>query len=147
MKIKIFLSFSFLLLLPVLVISQAWPKIYINPGVNSTGKVAFETYDNGIILLSENLGQYGLRTSGWLIKTDINGNILWERLIGSQTEYLCLIDNMSTTSDSGVVIAMSSRFSEENPYGQYNDPVYIKLNNCGQLDWCTLISILGTSNS
>ncbi|MBW6490084.1 MAG: T9SS type A sorting domain-containing protein [Lentimicrobium sp.] len=145
MKIKIFLLFSFFLLLPVLVISQIWPKIYINPGIYSTGKVAFETYDNGIILLSENFSQ--IKESGWLIKTDVNGEVLWERLLGKPSQYLSLVDNMSLTSDSGVIIAMGTRFLEPNPNEVLGDPVYVKLNNCGQLDWCMLISIQGTSNS
>ncbi|MEA5111782.1 MAG: T9SS type A sorting domain-containing protein [Lentimicrobium sp.] len=147
MKIKSFIFFSYFILLPFLVISQTWPKIYINPGTHTSGKVAYESYDNGIILLAENLGQYGLRTSGWLIKTDINGNVLWDRVIGRQEQYLSLTNNMEATSDSGVVIAMSTRFFEQDPFGFYNDPVFIKLNKCGQLDWCTLISLLGTGNS
>ncbi len=147
MKIRFFLLYSFFLFSTVLSFSQEWPKIYINPGIHSTGKVAFETYDNGIILLSENLGQYGLRSSGWLIKTDINGSVIWDRILGNYNEYLSMIDNMSVTIDSGVVVAMSSRFSEQDPTGEYNDPVYIKLNFCGQLDWCTIINLMNTDNS
>ena len=97
-------------------------------------------------LLSENLGN-GIRRSGWLIKTDINGNVLWERLIGRPEQYLSLTDNMEPTSDSGVVVAMSTRFFEQDPFGFYNDPVFFKLNKCGQLDWCTIISLLSTANS
>ncbi|PKP49733.1 MAG: hypothetical protein CVT94_04235 [Bacteroidetes bacterium HGW-Bacteroidetes-11] len=146
MKIKILLFFSLILLFPYLAISQTWPKIFIAPGEYSTGKVAYETYDNGIILLSENLGN-GIRRSGWLIKTDINGNVLWERLIGRPEQYLSLTDNMEPTSDSGVVVAMSTRFFEQDPFGFYDDPVFIKLNKCGQIDWCSLISLPGTDNS
>ncbi|KAF0200712.1 MAG: hypothetical protein FD170_3241, partial [Bacteroidetes bacterium] len=146
MKLKILLFFALIILFPHFVISQTWPKIFIAPGEYSTGKVAYETYDNGIILLSENLGN-GIRRSGWLIKTDINGNVLWERLIGRPEQYLSLTDNMEPTSDSGVVVAMSTRFFEQDPFGFYNDPVFFKLNKCGQLDWCTIISLLSTANS
>jgi hypothetical protein len=147
MKIKIFLFFSFLLLLPVLAISQAWPKIYINPGLHSTGKVAFETYDNGVILLSEILGQYGLRTSGWLIKTDINGSIIWDRIIGESSEYLSLFDNMSLTSDSGIIVAMSSQYAQQNATEINVDPVFLKINACGETDWCKIIDLMGIENS
>jgi hypothetical protein len=146
MKIKILIFFSFLILLPVLLISQTWPNVYLNPTEYSHGKVAYEYYDNGIIILSENWGQYG-RNSGWLIKTDINGEVLRERLLGKSSQYLSLVDNMSLTSDSGVIIAMGTRFLEPNPNDVLGDQAYVKLNNCGQLDWCTLISIQGTSNS
>ncbi len=146
MKLKILLFFALILLFPYIAISQTWPKIFIAPGEYSTGKVAYETYDNGIILLSENLGN-GIRRSGWLIKTDINGNVLWERSIGRHEQYLSLTDNMEPTSDSGVVVAMSTRFFEQDPFGFYDDPVFIKLNKCGQLDWCALISLPGTDNS
>jgi hypothetical protein len=146
MKFNILLFFALILLFPNIAISQTWPKIFVAPGEYSTGKVAYETYDNGIILLSENLGN-GVRSSGWLIKTDINGDVLWERLIGRPEQYLSLTDNMEPTSDSGVVVAMSTRFFEQDPFGFYNDPVFFKLNKCGQLDWCTIISLLSTANS
>jgi len=147
MKIKILLFFSLFPLFPILAISQNWPKIFINPGIHSTGKVAFETYDNGVILLAENLGQYGLRTSGWLIKTDVNGNILWDRIIGKSSEYLSLFDNMSLTSDSGSIVAMSSQYAQQNAGEIKVDPVFLKLNACGEVDWCTIIELLGTDNS
>ncbi|KAF0200385.1 MAG: hypothetical protein FD170_3560 [Bacteroidetes bacterium] len=139
----IVLNFAF----AFLAVSQTWPKIYINPVANSSGKAAFETYDNGIILLSQNIGQYGLRTSGWLIKNDNNGNLLWDRIIGKHEQYISLVDNMSITSDSGVILAMGTKYLEPNPNDILGDPAFIKVNSCGQLDWCTLISIQGTSNS
>jgi hypothetical protein len=147
MKIKILLFFFIFLSFPFLLISQTWPRIYTNPGEYSQGKVAYEYYDNGIILLAEKWSNYYGRNSGWLIKTDINGEVLWERLLGDPSQYLSMVDNMSVTSDSGVVVAMSSRISEQNPFGQYNDPVFIKLNHCGQIDWCTIINLLSTDNS
>jgi hypothetical protein len=147
MKIKIQLIISLFLLFPAFLISQTWPKIFINPAGYSQGKVAYEYYDQGIINLAENLGLVGMINSGWLIKTDINGEILWERLLGKPSQYLSLVNNMSITSDSGVIIAMGTRFLEPNPNDILGDPAYVKLNNCGQLDWCTLISIQGTSNS
>ncbi|MBL7906766.1 MAG: T9SS type A sorting domain-containing protein [Bacteroidales bacterium] len=146
MKFKKIIFSLLLILPPTFSFSQTWPKIYIIPGDYSTGKAAFETYDNGIFLLSENLGN-GVRSSGWLIKTDINGNVLWDRIIGKHEQYYSLTDNMGTTSDSGVVIAMSTRYNEQDPFGFYNDPVFIKFNKCGQLDWCKLISLFGTANS
>ena len=146
MKIKILLFFALILLFPYLAISQSWPNIFIAPGEYSTGKAAYETYDNGIILLSENLGN-GIRRSGWLIKTDINGNVLWERLIGRPEQYLSLTENMEVTSDSGLIIAMGTKFLEPNPNEILGDPLFIKLNKCGQLDWCTLVSLHGTGNS
>lgn len=146
MKTKLSLLIGILLLLPLLTFSQTWPKIFIIPGDYSKGKVAFETYDDGIFLLSENIG-IGTRLSGWLIKTDANGNILWDRILGNHNKYYSLTDNMEPTIDSGVVVAMSTRFFEQDPFGFYNDPVFIKLNKCGQLDWCTIISLSGTANS
>ena len=148
MLIKFLTFFYLLIFFPILVISQTWPKIYINPGMHSSGIVAYETYDNGIIILSENFQSgSGLINSGRLIKTDINGNVLWERMLGKPDSYLSTVDNMSTTNDSGLLIAMATRLLEPNPNDILGDPVFLKLNTCGQLDWCTLISINGTSNS
>ncbi|MCO5262263.1 MAG: hypothetical protein M9901_05255, partial [Lentimicrobium sp.] len=146
MKFKKIIFSLLLLLPPIFSFSQTWPKIYIIPGEYSTGKVAFETYDDGIFLLSENVGS-GRRNSGWLIKTDINGNILWDRILGKHEQYYSLTDNMEATSDSGVIVAMSTLLYEEDPFGFPVDPAFIKLDKCGQLDWCTVISLLGTANS
>lgn len=146
MKIKILLFLFLFLLFPFLLISQTWPRIYINPAEYSQGKVSYEYYDNGIVILSVNWGQYG-KNSGWLIKTDINGEVLWERLLGRPSLYLSMVDNMSMTSDSGLIVAMSTKFTEENQFGTIDDPVYLKLDACGNLDWCTIINLRGTDNS
>ncbi len=68
------------------IIAQTWPKVYINPYDNTIPFCAFETYDDGIAILSCHFGESAL-TAGWLIKTDINGEVLWERSLGSRTDY------------------------------------------------------------
>ncbi len=147
MKINIFLFFFLFLSFPFLLISQTWPRIYTNPGEYSQGITAIEYYDNGIILLAEKWNQYHGRNSGWLIKTDINGEVLWERFLGKPSQYLSMVDNMSITSDSGLIVAMSTQFAEEDQYGIIDDPAFLKLDACGQLEWCTIVNLMGTDNS
>jgi hypothetical protein len=126
--------------------SQVWPRVYINPTGYTSAFCAFEVYDNGITLLSNYFGNEGLVYAGWLIKTDINGEIIWERTLGSLTEYLSWFNMMQVTHDSGVVIALSTRYADLYPFGIYADAAFMKLNACGQLDWCNIINQPGIDN-
>ncbi len=125
--------------------AQVWPRVYINPSDNTIPFCAFETYDDGIAILSCHFGESSL-TAGWVIKTDINGEILWERSLGSRTDYLSWFNMMQITRDSGLVIALSTRYADLYPFGIFADAAFMKINTCGQLDWCSIISQPGIDN-
>ncbi len=55
--------------------SQTWPKYYGQSNRIDRSKDIIETYDKGYLILG------GYQAFSWLIKTDINGNILWEIII------------------------------------------------------------------
>jgi hypothetical protein len=106
---------------------------------NSYGYSVIETYDNGISILSTcTNGEYAI--GGWLIKADANGEVIWERSLGSRYEESSWFKMMQPTNDSGFIITFSTRYAEANPFGQYGDAGYMKLNACGELDWCQIIS-------
>jgi len=124
---------------------QTWPKIYIDPLYHSFGYSVNETYDNGISILSTCTNtEYAI--GGWLLKTDANGEVIWERTLGSRTEECSWFKMMQPTVDSGFIITFSTRYAEANPFGPYGDAGYIKLNACGELDWCRIISDPGIDN-
>ncbi|MDY0104574.1 MAG: T9SS type A sorting domain-containing protein [Lentimicrobium sp.] len=126
--------------------AQTWPKVYINPNGYTNASSAFQVYDNGITVLSNYFSNAGLVYAGWLFKTDINGEIIWERTLGSLTDYLSWFNMMQVTRDSGLVIALSTRYADLYPFGIFADAAFMKLNACGQLDWCNIINEPGIDN-
>ena len=113
--------------------SQGWPRVY---GDNIRAYVfdLREDYDKGYLIAGQidrgNIpSQFAL-----LIKTDINGNILWEKKYGDLS-YHTFFSILEKTNDGGMIIAAST--SKYNP-GNF-DPTFIKLDACGEIEWCTVL--------
>jgi hypothetical protein len=112
------------LLLPFSIIAQTWPKYYGEPSRQDYSRDAVETYDNGFLILG---GYQNIKS--WIIKTDINGNLLWDKVIESNGKNkFFAIDN---TPDGGYIIA-----GEASMFENIVDPVVIKINACGEKEWC-----------
>ena len=141
-----FLVIVFDFLFAFIAVSQTWPKIYTVPSNYSDASCACETYDSGIGLLSKYIGAGGYVLAGWFLKTDVNGEVIWERTLGNITEYYSWYKMMQPTSDSGFIITFSTHYAEEDPHGYKGDAGYMKLNACGELDWCRIISDPGIDN-
>lgn len=71
--------------------------------------------------------------TGWLIKADVNGNKLWERFIGNYDGYQSVYEEVIETSDKGIIIPGSW---DKEPYSNSPDPLFLKLDVCGNLEWC-----------
>ncbi len=70
-----------------------------------------------------------------IIKTDINGNSLWEKKIGNNIDEFFLLDIESC--DDGGFIAIGGYFKI---WSRYNtDAFIIKLNACAEIDWCRVL--------
>ena len=91
-------------------------------------KYVIEDYDKGYIFLGTNVITYKY---GLIIKTDINGNVLWKKHLGNGG-YLFASMNIELTSDNGLIIGGTM-----SKYGNQQDAYILKLNSCGDLDWCT----------
>jgi len=114
-------------------LSQNWVRTFSNGALVAVHWV-IETYDHGYITLcNQNPPGYL-----WLIKTDINGNKLWEKKIGAGS-YSIVFWNIAQTSDGGYIL--TGGFNKYDINNQ--DPVLIKLNACGELDWCSVIHTQG----
>ena len=85
-------------------VCQNWVKIY-GIDLNANAYYVIETYDHGYITAAQI--QYGKYT--WIYKTDINGNLLWDKKIGTGLENLFFSPmNIEQTLDNGYVIAGST---------------------------------------
>jgi hypothetical protein len=114
--------------------SQNWPKIY-GGNFHSLFSELGETYDRGYIMTGYIYLPYGFCRFIYLIKTDINGNILWFKKIGDMTHQFGA-SNSEITNDQGLIISAStSKYSS----GDF-DPVFIKTNVCGEIEWCRVLT-------
>jgi len=100
-----------------------------------------ETYDKGYLMLINSTDINNMSIYLWLVKTDINGNKLWEKSIGTGQDAISF-SNVEETLDHGYILA--GAFSKYG--GPYFDPAIIKLNSCGELDWCNVIKTQGVTS-
>ena len=119
-----------LLILNQLCFSQNWERIYGFNNRRENFRNLNETYDGGYLIL----GSYHFfpNTRGWIIKTDINGNVLYDITLGSgtgnsQVNYPNFIE---PTNDGGFIVCGS------HDYISLNDIAITKHNACGNLEWC-----------
>lgn len=111
------------------VYSQQWIRVY-GDETSGVGRYVIETYDKGYLFLgSRNSYKYG-----WLIKTDINGYVLWEKRIGNGN-YSNVPFNIEQTSDKGYILCGSTT-----KYNAYKDVYIQKLDVCAEPEWCKLFS-------
>jgi hypothetical protein len=104
---------------PIFIFSQTWPKIY-GDNIHAYGKDIIESYDKGYAICGSILKNADQFKFGWLIKTDINGNELWNKKFGNYTVENSFFD-FDKTSDNGFILSGST--------AQYDieiDPLFCK---------------------
>ncbi len=72
-----------------------------------------------------------LQRWAWIIKTNINGEIIWEKILentGSRVKPAAI----DQTQDGGILICGMSL------HANINYPIIIKLNACGEKEWCKI---------
>ena len=112
-----------------------WIQQYLE-GFNAPVKSLSIAYDKGYLLsgwISPNLPQYC-----WLIKTDINGEVLWQKLIGGANNSTIVVKN-SCMNSFGENFLCGGTINDNDA-----NPILIKLNACGEKEWCK--EILTTSD-
>jgi hypothetical protein len=123
--VRVFLV-SLSLLFSYSIKAQTWLRIFQDIH-NSNADYVIENYDKGYLLIGSINYIYT-----WLIKTDINGNMLWNKKFGDGQHELIPV-NIESTLDHGYIIgANTSKYST-------NDACIFKLNSCGELEWCNVI--------
>ena len=126
---RIFFLISALYLFSNYSYSQEWVRVY-GDETSGIGRYVIETYDKGYLFLgSRNSYKYG-----WLIKTDINGNNIWDKRIGNGNNDNVPF-NVEQTSDNGYIICGSTT-----KYNAYSDVYIQKFNVCAEPEWCKLFS-------
>ena len=115
-----------IILISVRLFAQNWPKTYI--AINAMSNWVIENYDKGYIILGTKI-DYKI---GWIIKTDINGNMLWNKAI--ELGNIIYRQNIEQTQDNGFTLG-----DKIDKMGNQNDAFILKLNSCAELEWCKII--------
>jgi hypothetical protein len=111
--------------------AQNWPKIY-GDNVNAYGRNIIESYDKGYTICGSILKDASHFKFGWLVKTDINGNLLWNKKFGNWNVENSFNDFEKTLDNGLIICGATAEFDIE------IDPLFIKMNSCGEIDWCTI---------
>jgi hypothetical protein len=116
--------------------AQVWPKLY-GAAVHKGGNRILESYDKGYLIIGNFIAQGGAGYMGFVMKTDINGDILWEKHIG-ESGYRFPITGSYHTSDGGMI---TSSFTTK--FDDWGDSYIMKLNACMEQEWCNIFHIPG----
>lgn len=106
-----------------------WTNSYLE-GEDPYAKDIVKHYDDGFLLS----GRYGPNYPiyCWLLKTDINGRILWQKAFGKESSYSIMTDDVQIDKTGSIYLAGATYY-----YSEYeSDPIIMKLNNCGEKEWC-----------
>jgi hypothetical protein len=106
-------------------IAQKWDTILGNPGTIESFRDVIECYDKGYIVS----GYYGNLQANWLIKTDINKNVLWEKFL---TWDGIIVEGSHIDQNLNGEFILASIVS--GAIGQW--PWITKLDSCGEKAWC-----------
>lgn len=106
---------------------EDWIREY-HPEVESVRADITNAYDSGFILT----GWHGMNfpTYSWLIKADVNGYPLWEKTIG-EAGYTSVVASQRM-NEYGDMYLIGGTFYTDG----WSDPYIMKLNACGQQEWC-----------
>ena len=108
---------------------QSWKRFFHDTTYGSYSYDVIESYDGGYILGGVLKSPDG-RWPGWLVKTDINGNVIWNRIIGDslQSPFAAL----GKTNDNGFILG-----GRYNSFDNHIDAYVMKFNSCGDQEWCS----------
>lgn len=120
--------------------SQIWPKFYSHSGIYDFSDDFIISYDSGYILCGNFYNASSSTQSSWIIKTDVNGIVLWDKIIQGGDE-LMRTHAIDMTEDGNIVIC-GSIWTDSGGL----DPFAMKLNSCGEKEWCTIFASSPNTN-
>jgi hypothetical protein len=116
-----------------------WEKNFGGSEIDEAYGIA-KTADNNFVIVGDtrssdkNISKNNGGADVWLIKIDINGNLLWEKTIGASG--FDASRSIKLTADNGFLITGSSRSSDNDFINKgQNDALLIKVDENGDLVW------------
>jgi hypothetical protein len=129
--VKIILTVFIVALTTIKCLSQDWPKVF-GDDIRAYGEEILEHYDKGYQICGSVLRDASHFKYGWLIKTDINGNLLWDKKFGDPSVENFFLD-FDKTVDHGLIISGATAQEDIE-----RDPLFVKLDPCGEIEWCKI---------
>ncbi len=122
------------LLLITMAQAQRWENIIGFPNrADFSGRIV-EHYDHGY-LISGNMNEGYDNTHGWLVKTSINGEVLWDKQIAVLPDQV-RIESVLYDEQGNMYLfgwLLNQNFPHEFPF-------VLKLNTCGEKLWCRMLA-------
>jgi hypothetical protein len=138
MRLRLFVTATICLLLLIKVHSQQWIRIYSDT-VNTELTKVMEHYDKGYIFSGEKYE--GWTYLGLIMKTDINGYERWSKCFGNPS-MMNQFTSVRTVRESGLIASGSTSILNSN----CTDPLIVKVNNCGEKEWCKIYDAQGCNS-
>ncbi len=110
--------------------AQKWQQTFGNPGIDEDVKDVMESYDKGYLLN----GDYELYDGNWLIKTDINGNLLWDKIFIWDESWLYW-GRVAQDNEGYMVVTYQIASITLGTW-----PLVVKLDPCGEKLWCRVFA-------
>jgi len=130
MKLKFHIYFLVIILssLNNLFGQNRWSRVFYN-NKDATVNTFINSYDKGILLVGKH--GYNYVNYEWLIKTNINGEILWEKTFGDPSSYVSIGGISYNKYGDLYLVGYTSYYNSGDL-----DPMIIKLDSCGEKQWC-----------
>ena len=116
--------------------AQKWQNIIGYSGRLDESDNLIEHYDHGYLITGNFCYNYD-NVHGWLIKTDINGQILWDKVITLLPDVAII--SKTLFDPMGNIYVFGWLFQDQ----PHEFPFVVKLDACGELQWCRLLAIEG----
>jgi len=127
-----------LIQLTCITVNAQWPKIFGHDSYDMIGRSIHESYDQGIYITGAERLSLNADLQGYVLKTDINGYLLWKRYFENQNG--SNVVGLSQYPDGGIIVS-----GELSPSNQNRNGFFAKINNCGEKEWCKIIDEPGGS--
>ncbi len=119
--------------------SQDWIRIFGQQNYSSFPFSVLETYDNGFLINYRYQQSYNLHTLACLVKTDVNGNVLWKKTLGNSFSNNVVVTSAIETPDGGLMLCGEGG----NINKGFSASFIMKLNPCMEKEWCRLDTTSG----
>ncbi len=122
-----------------------WPKLY-GGYLSTMADDIDECYDKAYLVSGNLIDNVGWKKMPFLMKTDVNGTVLWEKRISylgnSGAVYPEIITyglSANLCHDGGILVAGGTHAVDHCADYECSDAFVMKINPCGEKQWCRII--------